>query len=311
MSSKNQLTIVMYHYVRPIKNSLYPNIKGLELEGFRRQLDHLSSRYSIITAEQLIAYSLGKGSLPKNPCYLTFDDGFKDHIKYVLPELLTRKLQGSFFPPSDAIEKREMSGVHAIHFILASNTNHKELVNDIDKTYLESGFTMSDLNSLKDIWSVQGNYDGPEIMYIKNMLQHVLPESDRLKTVSALFEKHIGRKSDEFAEELYMSIADIKDLINNGMYVGSHGSKHLWLDKESASNQEIDIQLSLKFLKKVGSPIKNWIMCYPWGGYNDDTLKILKSNHCSVGLTTSSGLAQLDHSKMLELKRLDTNDFPQ
>jgi len=28
-----QLTIVMYHYVRPIKGSAWPKIKGLELEG--------------------------------------------------------------------------------------------------------------------------------------------------------------------------------------------------------------------------------------------------------------------------------------
>ena len=28
------LTIVMYHYVRPIANSDFPGIKGLELQGF-------------------------------------------------------------------------------------------------------------------------------------------------------------------------------------------------------------------------------------------------------------------------------------
>ena len=39
MSKMNECKIVMYHYVRPIKNSKYPNIKGLELHGFQRQIE--------------------------------------------------------------------------------------------------------------------------------------------------------------------------------------------------------------------------------------------------------------------------------
>ena len=45
------LTIVMYHYLRGIKGSDCPNIKGLEFDGFKRQLDYLSVNFSIITAE--------------------------------------------------------------------------------------------------------------------------------------------------------------------------------------------------------------------------------------------------------------------
>ena len=48
----SSLTIVMYHYVREIKDFAYPRIKGLEFEGFKRQLDYLESNYKIITAEQ-------------------------------------------------------------------------------------------------------------------------------------------------------------------------------------------------------------------------------------------------------------------
>ena len=96
-----KLKIVMYHYVREIEGSAYPNIKGLEIAGFRRQLDYLSKNYSMITAEQLLSFAIGEEKkLPLNACLLTFDDGFKDHIQYVLPELKLRNLQVSFFPPA-------------------------------------------------------------------------------------------------------------------------------------------------------------------------------------------------------------------
>lgn len=45
------LTIIMYHYVRPIVGSKFPGIKGLELEGFKRQLDYLESHFEIVSPE--------------------------------------------------------------------------------------------------------------------------------------------------------------------------------------------------------------------------------------------------------------------
>ena len=41
-------------------------------------------------------------------------------------------------------------------------------------------------------------------------------------------------------------------------------------------------------------------MCYPFGGYNKDTLNILKLKKCQIALTTNPGIAQLDRSKLLE-----------
>ena len=91
------------------------------------------------TAEELIAYSLGREDLPINACYLTFDDGYKDHIEYVMPELLARNIQGSFFPPAYAIEKREMLDVNAIHFILASTLDTEGLVIELNQALAVPG----------------------------------------------------------------------------------------------------------------------------------------------------------------------------
>ena len=306
-----QLTIVTYHYVRPIKNSLYPRIKGLEIEGFKRQLDYFSNRYTFITAEQLIAHSLGNEELPINSCYLTFDDGFKDHVKYVMPELLARKIQGSFFPIGNACVKKELDAAHAIHFILESVSDYHELVDELDEAYLGYGGTSSSLVSMKNTWYIADRYDPPPVNYIKHMLQEAIPLNIRSKIVSNFFKKYIGKTQSDFAEELYLSISDIKTLIENGMYIGCHGYNHLKLCGESQSSQILEIDLSLQFLKKVGAPTKDWIMCYPYGKYNKNTLNILKSKNCSIGLTINPGLADLDQSNMLELRRLDTNKFPQ
>lgn len=117
---KNNLTIVMYHYVRPILGSKNPNIKGLEYVNFIKQLNYLQSYYKIISVEELI-YLIDKNkNIPKNLCWLTFDDGFIDHFKYVFPELKKRNIQGTFFPPSQSILKNKMLDVHMIQHILAN-----------------------------------------------------------------------------------------------------------------------------------------------------------------------------------------------
>ena len=307
----NDLTIVMYHYVRNIKSSQYKNIKGLETVGFRRQLDYLSDNFNIIKAEVLIDFVKNDIQLPKNSCLITFDDGYKDHLTFVLPELLKRKLQGSFFPPVKPVLEREILDVNRIHFILACTNDFSKLVYDVDNLCIDHGITPVDLISFKSKYAIPSRYDTADVMYVKHVLQHVLSEDIRNSISSKLFQIYVNRTELEFADELYLSIDETKKLIESGMYVGSHGYRHLWLDKENYESQSSEIDSSLKFLKDVGASTNNWIMCYPYGAYNDDTLSILKERNCAVGLTTKVGLAKVSRDFSLELARFDTNDYPQ
>ena len=52
-----KLTIITYHYVRPIKNSNFPRIKGLEFESFKKQINYLQKNYKIIEMESLIEFA--------------------------------------------------------------------------------------------------------------------------------------------------------------------------------------------------------------------------------------------------------------
>ena len=311
VNQANQINIVMYHYVREIKNSNYPKIKGLEISCFKRQLDYLSNNFNIIKAEDVIDCVKNGVDLPEKSCLLTFDDGYKDHLIFVLPELLKRNLQGSFFPPVKPVTEREILDVNRIHFILASTNDFSDLVNVVNKLCIEHGITSAELDYFKSQYAVNSRYDTPDVMYIKHILQHALSEDIRNSISSKLFRTYVNRTELDFADELYLSFDEIKKLINSGMYVGSHGYRHLWLDKESYNSQYSEIDSSLKFLKDVGASTNNWIMCYPYGAYNKNTLRILTERNCAVGLTTKVGIAEVKRDFSLELSRFDTNDYPQ
>ena len=60
----------------------------------------------------------------------------------------------------------------------------------------------------------------------------------------------------------------------------------------------------------MGSPTENWVMCYPYGAYNNSLIDILKKKNCKLGLTTKVDIAGLSKENAFTLERLDTNDLP-
>ena len=305
------LTIVMYHYIRPIIGSEFPGIKGLEIEGFKRQLDFLENNYSIVSSEQVIDKIIKNKELPPKACWLTFDDGYRDHYQYVLPELINRNLSGAFFPPRVAIKDNKVLDVHSIHHILSCSEDINKLVTDLNDLSLQFGMTNEQIHAYYKKYGVANRFDNADTIFIKRMLQHVLPEQIRNEITSILFEKIVGIPEAKFSSRLYMNIDEVRKLVSSGMYVGSHGSMHYWLDRINSQKQKVDISSSVEFLEEVGAPTSNWIMCYPYGAYNNTTLLLLKELGASIGITTEMRKANLGIDNPLILPRLDTNDFPQ
>jgi peptidoglycan/xylan/chitin deacetylase (PgdA/CDA1 family) len=304
------LTIVMYHYVRPIQASAYPGMKGLELEGFRRQLDHLASKFVFVSPQDLINAVKGE-ALPSDACLLTFDDGYKDHIDFVFPELVKRKLSGAFFPPAQAITERRMLDVNLIHLVLARQPDSLRLIDDIRLACLGFGVDEATFKLHWDNLAKPSRYDSKEIVFIKRVLQHGLPEDVRRKIAEHLFRKYVSVDLAGFADTFYLSTSDCRNMLAAGMYIGCHGFRHVWFNKISKADQELEIDLSLRFLGDIGAATQDWMMCYPYGGYNEDTLDVLRAKNCCAGLTTKVATVDMKTCDNLQLPRFDTNDFPQ
>lgn len=307
----SHLTIVMYHYVRPIEGSRYPEIKGLERSLFEQQLDYLDRWYENVTAQQVIEATRGGEPLPKNAVLLTFDDGYSDHFQTVFPLLQNRGLHGCFFPPVQCIESRRVLNVNKIHYVLASCKNKTELMRTIDAIVERSRdeFQLQALDQYKLKYAVPGRYDPPEVNYIKKMLQVALPEALRDRLVDALFREFLGVSERALADELYATKEQLRLMVRAGMTVGSHGVEHHWLDQLGVKEQEYEIDESLRFLREIGVE-GDWVMCYPHGAWNEPLLDLLRRRGCAMGLTTEVDLADVSTREPLLLPRLNTNDVP-
>lgn len=307
-----KLTIVMYHYVRDFAHSRYPEIKGLDFDLFKEQIQYLKKHYNFITMETYIDSIDNNTSLPEKSVLLTFDDAYSDHFTYVFPYLNEQKIQGSFYPPVRAIQEHKVLDVNKIHFILAGEKDKSKIISQI-KEDLNTYRQKYNLESFSYYYEKLGHpnrFDSADVIFIKRLLQVELNENLRSILTDNLFKKIIGIDEGSFSRELYMNIDQLKCMIRNGMHIGSHGFNHYWLGSLSKEKQKIEIKKSLLFLEKIGCDLNRWTMCYPYGSYNESSLELMKELNCKAAVTTEVTIADYQEHNIYALPRLDTNDIP-
>lgn len=309
-----EVTIIMYHYVRELPLTRYPEIKGLRVSEFEHQLNYLERRYNFVTVEQCIEAIYGSDSeFPEKAALLTFDDGYLEHYTEVFPILDARGIQGAFFPPVQAIIEHKVLDVNKIHFILASTNGHSRLMHRINSRISELRGEYGLKNPeyyVKKLSDSEHRYDSPEVVYIKRILQRELPEEPRKIILDELFTEYVGIDEKIFARELYMSMDQIKCMLRHGMFVGGHGYSHRWLNAMDAKEQKGEVEKTRAFLNHLNIPTNEWVMCYPYGAYDENLVNILKTEDCVLGIGTDVGIAKLNQQNAFSLKRMDTNDFP-
>ena len=307
-----KLFIVMYHYVRDLGRSRYPAIKGLETNKFITQIQYLYKNFTIIRMEDLLN-AINGGALPDRPALLTFDDGYIDNYVTVLPILDNYGLQGSFFAPSLILESNKLLEVNKIHIILASGDHtsiYKMLIDEIDY-YRGTEFDIPETKYLLDKYAALNRFDTAEIIFIKQMLQRVLPEKLREIITDKLFCNFVGVAESVLAKELYCNIGQLRVMKKMGMFIGVHGDSHKWLGDMDKIAYEKDLKHSIDTLGDAGLiDEKSWVISYPSGSWNKGVIEFVKMNNGVAGLTTEVRVADLGKDDCLLLPRLDTNDFP-
>ena len=302
----------MYHYVRDLKNSRYPEIKGMDVSLFKQQIAFFKENFNPVTIEEVIAHFDNGYQLPERPLLLTFDDGYIDNFTTAFPILQEEGIQGSFFIPGKTFTENVLLDVNKIHFVLACapiDELYSDVVNEIDHLISNNDYSEMTKEEMIEKYAVANRFDPKEVIFVKRVLQMVLPEEIRNRISSELFKKYVGIDEDKFARELYMNIDQIKCMKRNGMYIGLHGYDHYWLGKLDKDKMEKDIDRSMEVLSDVLDK-DSFIMNYPYGNYNDDVLSYLRSKGCKLGMTTEVKVADTEKDDRLLLPRLDCNDFP-
>jgi peptidoglycan/xylan/chitin deacetylase (PgdA/CDA1 family) len=278
------LTIVMYHYVRD--GAVVHARTAAELEA---QLDHVAERYMPVRLQDV-----ARGEWPERACLLTFDDGLVEHLSTVAPALEHRGLTGVFCPPGRAVVERRPLDVQKTQFLLAASDDHAALRNRI-LARAEEPIALPPAH----------RYDLPETVFVKRALQEGLPDPLRTELLDELFRELVTGDERAFADGLYLTLDQCRELVARGHEVIGHGWEHRRLGLLGEDAQRGELEQTREFVAEAGG---TWAFCYPYGNRDETTLRLLEDLGCSVGLTIEPRRATRE-DPLLELPRIDTNDL--
>ena len=305
------VTIVMYHFVRPVATSRFPQLAGLELSAFREQLRYVNRHYSPIRLRDVVAAAEGTDTLPARPIVLTFDDGYRDHYTHVFPLLAAHRIPGAFFPVRSALVDRSVLDVNKVQFILAAVNDVEPLIGEIDAA-IEAcrDPALRSAAEYRATWRAASRFDGPDVVYVKRMLQHVLPDVLRRPLVDEWFRRFVSVDEAAFAADLYLTIAQAREMHAEGMEFGGHADRHVPLTALGPEQRAKEIDGALRALDAVGVPRVRFAFSYVKGEHDAASVALLRERGCSVAVTSRVDLARPVRSDLLTLPRIDANDLP-
>lgn len=300
-------TIVMYHVVHPGGPGILEQLKGLDRREFTGQVAYIRRHYTPVHLSDLASAVTDGQTLPPNPIVLTFDDGYACHARVVAPILAEAGVPATFFPVASALLDRIVLNVNKIQCILAV-ADVQALVTRIESAIDRD--TAGTSAGYRDRWFKASRWDPPEVVYVKRLLQHALPDRVREPLVDELFRTWVTEDERALADDLYMTVSEVQQLARAGMTIGAHADRHVRLSLLSRGDQAAEINGALRVLDAAGVSTTGFVYSYANGAYNDDSIELLRERGCAVAVSTQPDLAMLDPDTLLALPRLDANDLP-
>jgi peptidoglycan/xylan/chitin deacetylase (PgdA/CDA1 family) len=300
---------IMYHYVRP-DNLALPNFKSLRIDDFEKQLDYFEEEFGFVSKVDFLR-ALETG-IPPEGVVLTFDDGFKDHIRYVLPVLLKRKLWGIFYITTGVYEQERLLDVHNIHMLLG-RYDASIIFEALQSLITSEMLTDQTVEAFQEAtYQLQQNDDFT--LLVKRSLNYFIDYKYRRQVIDALMQQFFKDSPDLFAQ-FYLSKEEIGMLEAAGMIVGSHTVSHPVMRKLSLEKQEEEIGNSFAFLERVLPRLTPKTFCYPYGGFHTfttQTEQLLTDQNVAFSFNVESrDVNTLDlQNRKQALPRYDCNEFP-
>jgi peptidoglycan/xylan/chitin deacetylase (PgdA/CDA1 family) len=293
----------MYHYVRDLPRTPYPRIKALLTDTFWRQVTALAQRYEIATLESALDYLQGAYEPDRDLCLLTFDDGLNDHFTTVMPILSDLGLPAVFFVSTACIDGR-VAAVHQNHFVMAALGEERYCQAVLDRlAELRPGMSTAVPPETAQAFY---RWDSPAVASVKYLINVYLPLSLRDELIATLFIEHIGDMA-SFAEQLYLSWDQTRQMQAAGMTIGGHAHDHVALAVIGAEGARHEATTCYRRLREELRPQHLWSFSYPYGSYDPSARCEVQRAGFGCSFTVESGENDAGQD-LFAIRRIDANE---
>ena len=191
---------INFHYVHSDRDH-YPGVNKLAPDQFRWQLDVLGDLAECVSPGRLEELLADGAAISLKPGFvLTFDDGLRDHIDHVAPELERRGWKAFFFVNSAQWE-HEMMAVHRLQLLNGSVPFPKLYASFVES--VRERLPAFDLESIPmDRVRAVYHYDGDDVARFKFAVHFELPIEIRETVLRHLFHSFLG-PDEKHVQQLY------------------------------------------------------------------------------------------------------------
>jgi peptidoglycan/xylan/chitin deacetylase (PgdA/CDA1 family) len=272
---RRRLTVLAYHRIDDPDAAGFLGLRdtvSATPEAFAAQIDAVRRSFDVVSLDDLLAWTAGRGTLPARPLLITFDDGYRDNLIHALPALRRRALPAVLFVATDCIDGRPFYWDVVAHaFAMAAPGG-------------------GDLPLLGPrVWNGEGSRRALIGAWIAEAKQR--PEADRRRAVDDLATA-LGVRSDDGAlAGLYLRWDELRRLHDAGVAIGAHTMSHPILSRVPAGVAEREIAGGKDRLEReLGIPVSAF--AYPNGrpqDFDDGHRRILERLGFALAFTLSPG----------------------
>lgn len=265
-----------YHRVGDRDKSPFdPNVFSCDAENFKRQIDLIQNNFEVVGLDQLEKLLLESPHLKKPYAVITFDDGYLDNYQVAYPILKSFGVKAVFFVPINYISQRIVPWWDEIAWIVRNTQQSIFKVDDNKVIDLKAG------NTTENIKKVLFAFKSIDYRSIEESLAYIRKASNC----------YINPDEEP---QLFMSWAQVREMSDNGMDIGSHTFSHRILS-HIGDEQSNEILASKAYLEdKLGKRVL--AISYPVGTngtFNDESMQLTKEGGYAFGFSFIPGV---DHA---------------
>lgn len=276
-------------------------------DNFEGQLAMLKQNFNIISVSEL-QLRLENKNLLENCICLTFDDAYEDNFLNATPLLEKYNCPATFFIPTNFINSTKTFWWDELEeIILRMPCLPIELSLSINGKI--AAFKLQNAILTKKEIEVQNAWSYNEIpptercrLYLDICILFRSLTQNEIQYYLRQIKKWAGIKQEQMGGGA-MKDFQLAELSRNFLFsFGIHTCSHLDLNYHSLLVQQKEI---IDCANHLNCKYKNFVnvIAYPFGSYNDTTLKVVKKQNILLGFTTHYELID-KHSKIHELGRL-------
>lgn len=274
----------LFHRVNPIRDRLWD---PMDVALFDKCIKFISENYEVDLFENLFENNLLFEN--KKIATIMFDDGYKDNLIYAAPILKKYNCKASFYVVTDCIDNNIPTWTHILEYQF-QNTNISKLNLNFD--FLTDEFRIENLSTLEE-----------RIQFVKKLKPFLKKLSDEKRNL--VLQKISETYHDTQIPELMMNWDDVRELKNQGHYIGSHTVSHCMLGTMMDEN-EIRKEL-LDSANRIKTELGYFplTISYPIGSFNDTTKRLSKEVGYKIGLAVGQDVFNPKNDDIFEVKRIE------